>query len=164
MTFYTCTGSIVSCSPEIWKTMIAGLRVLSRTGCSSLKTGRQVRFSACFFFGTSNKRGSVRDVRQFLKDTSLEDGKRVPGWEGKTMKPSHLPCAVGTGGRKQANKPLIGDVIDSWYPVTLEDALGGNQYTSVWKERRADKLERLRRRGKGPPRKGEGKRSSKKKK
>ena len=97
-------------------------------------------------------------VEECVAKTTLPSGERVPGWEA--IKRRRGPAGMRLGN-KQRNKRLIGDAVNSWYPTTLEEALGGD-FTSLKKERRKNQLERLRRRGKGPPRKGEGKRSGKK--
>ena len=97
-------------------------------------------------------------MEEFVAKTTLPSGERVPGWEA--IKRRRGPAGTRLGN-KQKNKRLVGDAVNSWYPTTLEEALGGD-FTSLKKQRRTSQLERLRRRGKGPPRKGEGKRSGKK--
>ena len=114
---------------------------------------------ACF----SSTEGSLglkgnESIEEFVAKTTLPSGERVPGWEGIKRKRGQAGKRLG---KKQLNKPLIGEALNSWYPVTLEEALGG-EFTSVKQHRRTAQLERLRRRGKGPPKKGEGKRSGKK--
>lgn len=62
---------------------------------------------------------------------------------------------------KILRKKLIGEKVAAWYPydvrnddpIVMEDL----------EEERLDKLEMLKRRGKGPPKKGQGKRASKRK-
>ena len=69
---------------------------------------------------------------------------------------------VGNGlpsGRKVLRRPMIGDVLAGYYPKSL--ARSDPLFTAPDETRRRVKLERLRRRGKGPPKKGEGKRASK---
>jgi small subunit ribosomal protein S33 len=75
---------------------------------------------------------------------------------------------VGNGlrsGRKVLRKNLIGEKVVSWYPQTgpyakihKEDQLWKDPDVQEQKER----LERYKKRGKGPPKKGEGKRASRK--
>jgi len=98
---------------------------------------------------------------------------------------------IGNGlrsGRKVLRKKLIGDKIAAYYPEPIEAAdpmfedplnqrCGPRKLPGFPKQaaqsltqgvvvgrRRLDKLDRLHRRGKGPPKKGQGKRSGKKKK
>ena len=63
-------------------------------------------------------------------------------------------------GRKLLKKSLVGPTLTSWYPEKIQrlDAL----FEDPEDKRRKVKLERMKRRGKGPPKKGEGKRSKKK--
>ncbi|KAI8110004.1 hypothetical protein M9434_001280 [Picochlorum sp. BPE23] len=71
---------------------------------------------------------------------------------------------IGDGlrsGRKILAKPLIGDQVASYYP---EDWFAGDPLLlDVEAERAKHKLDRLKRRGKAPPKKGAGKRSGKNK-
>jgi len=76
---------------------------------------------------------------------------------------------VGNGlrsGRKVLRKNLIGDKVLAWYPQT--EAYGKpHQGDELWEDPdlfvAKDRLERYQRRGKGPPKKGAGKRASRKK-
>jgi len=63
-------------------------------------------------------------------------------------------------GRKLLKRALIGPTLTSWYPERIRklDAL----FEDPDDRRRKVKLERMKRRGKGPPKKGEGKRAKKK--
>lgn len=64
-------------------------------------------------------------------------------------------------GRKVLRKRLAGPTIAAWYPPSLEDIrTTAAEYTSEQEEYRADKLGRLKRRGKGPPKKGQGKKAT----
>jgi len=63
--------------------------------------------------------------------------------------------------RKLLNAPLKAEVINEWYPPELRHNVNG--YVDPFRVRRDAQLGRLKRRGKGPPKKGEGKRSKKKK-
>jgi len=70
---------------------------------------------------------------------------------------------IGSGlpsGRKLLRKKLVGDKIASYYgqPVEQSDPL----FEYLDEERRKLKLDKLKRRGKAPPKKGAGKRSGKK--
>ena len=68
-------------------------------------------------------------------------------------------------GRKVLRKKLIGRKLMAWYPTgdkgiaKMHKELGLDPYRTAEQERRALKLDKLKRRGKGPPKKGEGKRS-----
>ena len=63
--------------------------------------------------------------------------------------------------RKLLMKPLIGESVMSYYPkYPRHNTLG---YIDSQRVRAEEKLERLKRRGKGPPKKGQGKRAQKKK-
>jgi len=69
---------------------------------------------------------------------------------------------IGNGlpsGRKILRKPLVGEALVEYYPtaVAAKDPL----FVDLADARRKVKLERMKRRGKGPPKKGEGKRASK---
>mmetsp|Transcript_93543 Transcript_93543/g.151035 ORF Transcript_93543/g.151035 Transcript_93543/m.151035 type:complete len:162 (-) Transcript_93543:725-1210(-) len=64
--------------------------------------------------------------------------------------------------RKLLNAPLKGEAINSWYPPELRHNVNG--YMDPFRVRREAQLGRLKRRGKGPPKKGLGKRSKSKKK
>ena len=70
-----------------------------------------------------------------------------------------LNATTDRSGRKLLAKPLIGDVVASYYgqSITKLDPL----YEDPLEKRRKIKLERLKRRGKGPPKKGQGKRAAK---
>ena len=63
-------------------------------------------------------------------------------------------------GRKLLKKALVGPRLTSWYPEGIRkmDML----FEDPDDKRRKVKLERMKRRGKGPPKKGEGKRAKKK--
>uniref|UniRef100_A0A6T7VLC2 Small ribosomal subunit protein mS33 n=1 Tax=Pyramimonas obovata TaxID=1411642 RepID=A0A6T7VLC2_9CHLO len=70
---------------------------------------------------------------------------------------------IGDGfpsGRKLLRRGLIGDKVASYYPKSLEavDPMFEDPSIQYWKL----KQERMKRRGKGPPKKGQGKRSGKK--
>lgn len=62
-------------------------------------------------------------------------------------------------GRKILRKPLIGERLVNWYPSSM--AKMDPLFADPGDARRKVKLERMKRRGKGPPKKGEGKRASK---
>ncbi|KAK9845861.1 hypothetical protein WJX81_004503 [Elliptochloris bilobata] len=64
-------------------------------------------------------------------------------------------------GRKVLRKKLIGDKVESYYPEPIHKV--DPMFEDPLVQRRLDKLDRLHRRGKGPPKKGQGKRASKKK-
>jgi small subunit ribosomal protein S33 len=71
---------------------------------------------------------------------------------------------IGDGrpsGRKLLRKPLIGPAVANYYPP--DPAALDPLFVDVEDTRRVAKLERMRRRGKAPPKKGEGKRAGKKK-
>jgi len=100
------------------------------------------------------------------RPSSREDD--MSGIKVKTARDIALKAAeifghhVGNGlpsGRKVLRKPMIGDALVAYYPKSL--ARSDPLFTAPDETRRKVKLERLRRRGKGPPKKGEGKRASK---
>jgi small subunit ribosomal protein S33 len=69
-----------------------------------------------------------------------------------------------TGYQFLKNKPL-GPLMNNYYVPdnTRAFKLAAPDYMTEIEERRRDALDRLKRRGKGPPKKGQGKRSKKKK-
>ncbi len=72
-------------------------------------------------------------VEDFVAKTTLPSGERVPGWEA--IKRRRGPAGMRLGN-KQRNKRLIGDAVNSWYPTTLEEALGGGFH--LFEERKAE--------------------------
>lgn len=69
---------------------------------------------------------------------------------------------IGNGlpsGRKILRQPLVGDRLVEYYPTAM--AALDPLFADPTDARRKVKLERMKRRGKGPPKKGEGKRASK---
>lgn len=71
---------------------------------------------------------------------------------------------VGTGlrsGHKVLRQKLVGEKVASWYPTPLQKL--DPMFEDPNEARRVLKLERMKRRGKGPPKKGEGKRAAKRK-
>lgn len=73
-------------------------------------------------------------------------------------------CVVATTGRKLLLAPLKGPAIASYYPGEVEDFLAeGDTYKSQETVNAEKRIIRLKNRGKGAPKKGEGKRSKKKK-
>ncbi len=85
--------------------------------------------------------GEVERVAARIFGTHLGDGRR--------------------SGRKILRRALVGERLEAWYPTHLgvKDVL----FQDPKIERRKMKVERLRRRGKVIPKKGEGKRASKRK-
>ncbi|GMH60500.1 hypothetical protein TrRE_jg12353 [Triparma retinervis] len=75
------------------------------------------------------------------------------------------PSPVGfQSGAKVLRRKLAGDKISRYYPEPIEPHVRKffPDYQTVEQTRRLTKLAQLRRRGKGPPPKGSGKRSKKK--
>mmetsp|Transcript_4663 Transcript_4663/g.10273 ORF Transcript_4663/g.10273 Transcript_4663/m.10273 type:complete len:92 (+) Transcript_4663:274-549(+) len=72
-----------------------------------------------------------------------------------------LPNRGVRTGLQFLKKPLIGPYINRFYLEPIEPAARVTMpsYTSELQQRRLDKLRVLRQRGKGPPKKGSGKRS-----
>ncbi|CAI5489764.1 unnamed protein product [Closterium sp. NIES-64] len=71
---------------------------------------------------------------------------------------------IGNGlrsGHKVLSQKLIGDKVVAWYPEPVQkmDPL----YVDPTEPKRVLKIERMKRRGKGVPKKGEGKRAGKRK-
>ena len=69
-------------------------------------------------------------------------------------------------GSKVLRRALKGEYVARYYPEPIEPYIRAQfpDYKTPIEERRAKKLEALRRRGKGPPPKGQGKRATKGKK
>lgn len=75
-----------------------------------------------------------------------------------------LPQNNLRSGNKILNKRLKGPTVASWFHKPFAMTVGkGNPYNMQIREERQAKLDKLKRRGKGPPKKGAGKRASKKK-
>ena len=76
----------------------------------------------------------------------------------------NLPILHHRSGNKVLRRKLKGPTVASWFqkPVAMK-ARRGNPYNLEMHEERLEQLDKLKRRGKGPPRKGEGKRAAKKK-
>ncbi|CAM9362761.1 unnamed protein product [Phaeothamnion confervicola] len=75
-----------------------------------------------------------------------------------------LPRAFCRTGNKQLMAPLRGPAIASWYPEDIKPHVRRHfpsMYPDELTERRAAKLALMKRFGKGPPKKGAGKRSKK---
>ncbi|KAL3795093.1 hypothetical protein ACHAWO_009256 [Cyclotella atomus] len=72
-----------------------------------------------------------------------------------------LPNRNARSGAQILKKPLTAHYHERWYMEPIEPAARATspQYTSELQERRTAKLQKLRQRGKGPPKKGSGKRS-----
>lgn len=77
----------------------------------------------------------------------------------------NLPIVNYRTGFKYLRKKPIGDMLDKHYvpDVTRVFKRNTEDFDTALEERRREKLHRLRVRGKGPPKKGHGKRASKKK-
>ncbi|XVF12256.1 hypothetical protein REPUB_Repub08aG0100000 [Reevesia pubescens] len=75
----------------------------------------------------------------------------------------HIPNSTGQrSAHKILRKKLIGDKVAEWYPYDIknDDPL----VMARQEEERLSKLEMLKRRGKGPPKKGQGRRAAKRNK
>ena len=77
----------------------------------------------------------------------------------------HRPWSPVRTGNKVLRKKLVGPLFESFYSKPFEDVLRSKfpEYLTEKEERRKQKLAYMRRRGKGPPKKGQGKRAGKKK-
>lgn len=73
----------------------------------------------------------------------------------------HVKVDGVRSGRKLLKNKLVGPTLMEWYMPTLKE-LKLPHIESAMEERRKLKLEKLRRKGKGPPKKGQGQRSKKK--
>mmetsp|Transcript_3907 Transcript_3907/g.5047 ORF Transcript_3907/g.5047 Transcript_3907/m.5047 type:complete len:93 (-) Transcript_3907:88-366(-) len=75
-----------------------------------------------------------------------------------------VPGASSRQDLRLLRKPLKGVIIARYHPKPLEPSIRrvDPTYLTEQEARRKDKLRRLRMRGKGPPKKGEGKRTKKK--
>lgn len=78
----------------------------------------------------------------------------------------HLPQLNVRTGNTKLTQSLTGAYVDRYYfdPIEKSARLTHRGYTSEQEQRRLDQLVRLRTRGKGPPKKGAGKRQQKRKK
>ena len=74
-----------------------------------------------------------------------------------------FPGAPAHTGRAYLTRRLVGPVLAAYYPMPLSD-LNDDLYTDPRDARKAAKLQRLKRRGKGPPKKGQGKRAQRRNK
>mmetsp|Transcript_34571 Transcript_34571/g.45695 ORF Transcript_34571/g.45695 Transcript_34571/m.45695 type:complete len:100 (-) Transcript_34571:323-622(-) len=76
----------------------------------------------------------------------------------------NLPLSSVKTGLRIFRKPLAGPRLADYYPPSLAKCVRTNfpDYLTPQQIRTKERIERLRKRGKGPPKKGEGKRSSKK--
>mmetsp|Transcript_24523 Transcript_24523/g.23579 ORF Transcript_24523/g.23579 Transcript_24523/m.23579 type:complete len:92 (-) Transcript_24523:308-583(-) len=74
-----------------------------------------------------------------------------------------LPNKNVRTGNQVLKKRFTGPMLERYYlePIEPSARFTMPEYTSEIQQRRLDKLETLRRRGKGPPKKGSGKRSKK---
>eukprot|EP00594_Rhizosolenia_setigera_P002635 CAMPEP_0178949710 /NCGR_PEP_ID=MMETSP0789-20121207/6220_1 /TAXON_ID=3005 /ORGANISM="Rhizosolenia setigera, Strain CCMP 1694" /LENGTH=94 /DNA_ID=CAMNT_0020630299 /DNA_START=137 /DNA_END=421 /DNA_ORIENTATION=- len=74
-----------------------------------------------------------------------------------------LPNKNVKTGNKALRQTLVGTYIAGYYPETIDKAakLSLPEYKTPKQERRLKKLETLRQRGKGPPKKGAGKKAQK---
>ena len=78
----------------------------------------------------------------------------------------HVTDPVGPGqrsGRKILERKLRGPMYVNWYPEPAAKNLENEFRLTEIQERRKEKLERLKLAGKGPPKKGSGKRAKKSK-
>lgn len=77
----------------------------------------------------------------------------------------NLPIVNYRTGFKFLSRKPIGPMVANYYVPDTTRALKSlaPDYTTELEERRADQLDRLKRRGKGPPKKGQGRRTKKKK-
>ena len=76
----------------------------------------------------------------------------------------NLPITHIRTGNKILRRPLKGPKVVSWWHKPISAFAQGTEYNVLANEDRLAKLDKLRRRGKGPPKKGAGKRATKKKK
>ncbi|OEU18847.1 hypothetical protein FRACYDRAFT_260581 [Fragilariopsis cylindrus CCMP1102] len=80
----------------------------------------------------------------------------------------HVPILEGAStGTKTAKKAFTGPYIEKYYPVSINTyarKIHGSGWETEYEERKRIKLVQRRRKGKGPPKKGAGARSGKKKK
>eukprot|EP00956_Cyclotella_meneghiniana_P038300 scaffold151940_cov71-Cyclotella_meneghiniana.AAC.1 len=72
-----------------------------------------------------------------------------------------LPNRNARSGAQILKKPLVSHYHARWYMEPIEPSARATfpEYTTELQERRTEKLRKLRQRGKGPPKKGSGKRS-----
>ncbi|KFM28942.1 hypothetical protein F751_4106 [Auxenochlorella protothecoides] len=99
-----------------------------------------------------------RSIHSSATTSCLHAARQVPALQSC----AGLSTSSGNGlpsGRKILKQKLVGEKLASYYP---ENVLRADPYMlNIQAERAKLKLDRLRRRGKAPPKKGAGKRSSK---
>ncbi|GAB4815743.1 hypothetical protein N2152v2_002789 [Parachlorella kessleri] len=123
-------------------TTLTSLRHLAQTACSPTQPAASLRqHSAAAVSAGLGPSESIEEVRARIFGTHIGNGLR--------------------SGRKVLRQKLLGPTLVSYYP---EDFSRKDPFLVDMKAERAKlKLDRLKRRGKAPPKKGSGKRAGKKK-
>ncbi|KAL6777770.1 MRPS33 [Auxenochlorella protothecoides x Auxenochlorella symbiontica] len=146
---------------EAWTVGSALLRrsIHSSATTSCLHAARQVpALQSCAGLSTSSGRSLPGLTRGFAAQASYSD-EEIREIEARIFG-SHIGNGLPSG-RKILKQKLVGEKLASYYP---ENVLRADPYMlNIQAERAKLKLDRLRRRGKAPPKKGAGKRSSKRK-
>jgi len=106
---------------------------------------------------------STKSVRKLLKNSSIL--KRGAEYARQEIF-GHAPILEGASSGKHAKKGLTGVYLDKYYPVSINHYARKihDGWETEQEEYRRVKLTQRRRKGKGPPKKGQGARSNKKKK
>eukprot|EP00943_MAST-04B_sp_MAST-4B-sp1_P007182 g7182.t1 len=103
-------------------------RFLAKSNCTVLGNVSDVR---CFCAARLKKKKIVRNtrtreqwqlVKKFERETTLDDGSRVPGWEALSL---YGPSKMGhmKTGRKQARRKLAGPAMLRWYKPRMEEVM-----------------------------------------
>lgn len=122
-------------------------RAVWRRGCSSIAEKSQEEAAYA-----SIRRGIAPATGRRLEDIAADLWGHTP--------PSERASPGERSARKLLKRPLRGHLYAAWYPPRLESYEWNQFKLSEIQERRKAKLRQLRANGKGPPKKGSGKRSS----
>lgn len=120
---------------------------LSRRGLSAVAEPVQAESAAY----ASIRRGIAPATGRRLEDIAAEVWGHVP--------PSERAPPGERSARKLLRRPLRGQLYVDWYPKRFESYEWNELKLTEIQERRKAKLRQLRASGKGPPKKGSGKRS-----
>ena len=109
--------------------------------------------------GRRERRRNAKRARSRMSSIASANKKKIALVAARIFQTALNDTNAPTG-RKLLKKALVGPRLTSWYPEGIRkmDML----FEDPDDKRREVKLERMKRRGKGPPKKGEGKRAKKK--
>mmetsp|Transcript_13902 Transcript_13902/g.21672 ORF Transcript_13902/g.21672 Transcript_13902/m.21672 type:complete len:164 (+) Transcript_13902:137-628(+) len=143
-TKFQAAPALISSSP---------LRTASSSGVSPLAWAPSTLRSSYFS-------GSHYDTRKMerTKNPALPDDREAAEAAVRIFGTARYSDPHARSIRKVLMAPLKGHLVASYYPEPLRHNWAG--YKDPHRERAESKLERLKRRGKGPPKKGQGKRAT----